>query len=87
MNPVLRENFEVLFDEGNILTVYFYLLVFLGPVAFGALYTQSLGEPMWRGSAVLLKVCASGAATLIVYFAFRLANQEYAPRRFKPMKA
>ena len=86
MNPVLRENLEVLFDEGNVLTIYFYLLVFLGPVAFGGLYTQSLGDQMWRGSATLLKVCTSAAAVLIVYFAFRLANQEYAPRRFRPLE-
>lgn len=85
MNPVLRENLEILFDEGHVLTIYFYLLVFLAPVAFGALYTMSLGEQMWRGSANLLKVCASAALVLIFYFAFRLANQEYEPRRFKPL--
>ncbi|HEX2827817.1 MAG TPA: hypothetical protein VHP37_15800 [Burkholderiales bacterium] len=86
MNPVLRENFEVLFEEGNVLTVYFYLLVFLAPAAFGALWTQSLGEQMWRGSAMLLEICASAALALIVYFALRLANHEYASRRFKPLE-
>jgi hypothetical protein len=86
MNPVLRDNLAVLFDKGYVLTVYFYLLVFLAPVEFGALYSQSLGEQMWRGSAILLKVCASAALVLIVYFALRLANQEYAPERFKPLE-
>ena len=85
MNPVLRENLEVLFGEGHVLTVYFYLLIFLAPVEFIALYTQSLGEQMWRGPGSLLKVCASAAVVLIVYFALRLANQEYAPERFKPL--
>jgi hypothetical protein len=83
MNPVLRENLEVLLDRGHVLTVYFYLLVCLAPVTFVALYSQSLGEQMWRGSGLLLKVCAVAALVLIVYFALRLANQEYAPERFK----
>ena len=86
MNPVLRENLEVFFGEGHVLTVYFYLLIFLAPVEFVALYTQSLGEQMWRGSGSLLKVCASAALVLIVYFALRVANQEYAPERFKPLE-
>src|SRR5687767_14085230 len=86
MNPVLRENLEVFFGERHVLTVYFYLLIFLAGTEFTALYTQSLGEQMWRGSGSLLKVCASAAAVLIVYFAFRAANQEYAPGRFKPLE-
>ena len=86
MNPVLRENLEVLFDEGHVLTIYSYLLVLLAPFAFGALYALSLGEQMWRGSGSLLEVCASAAVALIVYFTCRLANQEYAPERFKPLE-
>ncbi len=86
MNPVLRENLEVFFSEGHVLTVYFYLLIVLAPVQFLALYPQSLGEQMWRGSGNLLKVCASTAVVLIVYFALRVANQEYAPGRFKPLE-
>jgi hypothetical protein len=86
MNPVLRENLETLFDDRQVLIIYFYLLIFLAPVVFGALYTQSLGEQMWRGSGLLLKVCASAALVLILYFAVRLANQEYAPERFKPLE-
>jgi hypothetical protein len=85
MNPVLRENLEVLFGERHVLTVYYYLLVVLAPVEFGAFYTQSLGEQMWRGPGNLFKVCTSAALVLIVYFALRVANQEYAPGRFKPL--
>ena len=86
MNPVLRENLEVFFGEGHVLTVYFYLLIVLAPVEFIAFYTQSLGEQMWIGSGILFKVCASAAVLLIVYFALRVANQEYAPERFKPLE-
>ena len=32
MNPVLRENLDVLFDQGHVLTIYFYLLIFLAGV-------------------------------------------------------
>ena len=85
MNPVLRENLEVLFGERHVLTMYFYLLVVLAPVEFGSLYTQSLGEQMWRGPGTLFKVCASVALVLSVYFVLRIANQEYAAGRFKPL--
>ena len=86
MNPVLRENLEVFFGEGHVLTVYYYLLIILAPLEFGALYSQSLGEPMWKGAGNLFAVCASAALLLIVYFALRVANQEYAPGRFKPVE-
>ena len=86
MNPVLRENLEVLFDQGHALAAYGYLLILLAPVTFGTLYTQSLGEHMWRAPASLLQVCASAALVLNVYFAFRVANQEYAAGRFKPLR-
>src|SRR6185503_2811165 len=85
MNPVLRENVEVFFGEGHVLTVYFYLLVLLAPIEFGSLFTQSLGEQMWNGPGSLFKVCASAAVLLIVYFAVRVADQEYASGRFKPL--
>jgi hypothetical protein len=86
MNPVLRENLEVLFGEGYVLTVYYYLLIILAPVQLIAFYTSSLGEQMWRGAGDLFKVCSVAALLLIVYFALRVANQEYAPGRFKPLE-
>ena len=86
MNPVLRENLEVFFGEGHVLKVYYYLLIILAPVQFISLYTSSLGEQMWRGSGNLFKVCSLTALLLIVYFALRVANQEYAPGRFKPLE-
>lgn len=85
MNPVLRENRAVLFDGGHVLAIYYYLVILLASIAFGALYSQSLGEPMWRGSRLLLKVCATAVLVLISYFALRLANQEYAPEGFQPL--
>ena len=86
MNPVLRENLEVLFGEGHVLTVYYYLLIILAPVQLISFYTSSLGEQMWRGAGDLFKVCSVTASLLIVYFALRVANQEYAPGRFKPLE-
>jgi hypothetical protein len=86
MNPVLRENMDVLFDQRHVLPIYVYLLILLGPIEFGALYSQSLGEQMWRGSGLLLKVCATAALVMIVYFALRLGNHEYAPERFQRLE-
>jgi len=86
MNPVLRENLEVFFGEGHVLTVYYYLLIILAPVGFIWFYTSSLGEQMWKGSGDLFEVCSVTALLLIVYFALRVANREYAPGRFKPLE-
>jgi hypothetical protein len=86
MNPVLRESLEVFFGEGHGLPVYFYLLTILAPVQFLALYLPSLDAQMWSGSGNLFKVSASTVLLLMVYFALRVANQEYAPWRFQPLK-
>lgn len=86
MNPVMREGLKVFFAEGHGLPVYFYLLTILAPVQFLALYLPSLDAQMWSGSGNLFKVSSSTALLLMVYFALRVANQEYAPWRFQPLK-
>ena len=86
MNPVLRESLRVFFVEGHGLPVYFYLLATLAPVEFLALYMPTLGAQMWTGPGNLFAILSSVAVLLIAYFAMRVANQEYAPRRFKPLE-
>jgi len=86
MNPVLRDSLRVFFVEGHGLPIYFYLLVILGPVEFLSLYMPTLGAQMWTGPGNLFAICASLAVLMIIYFAVRVANQEYAPRRFKPLE-
>ena len=85
-NPVLRESLDIFFGEGHGFAVYFYLLIILAPVEFFSLYLPSLDAQMWSGSANLFKVCAVTALLLTVYLALRVANQEFAPWRFKPVK-
>ena len=85
-NPVLRESLDIFFGEGHGFAVYFYLLIILAPVQFFSLYLPSLDTQMWSGSANLFKVCAVTALLLTVYLALRVANQEFAPWRFKPVK-
>jgi len=86
MNPVLRESLEVFFGEGHSFPAYFYLLIILAPVEVFSLYTPFLGAQVWSGAGNLLKLCSCIALLLIVYFALRVANQEYAPSRFKPLE-
>lgn len=86
MNPVLREGLDVFFVEGRGFPAYFYLLIILAPVEFLSLYMPTLGEQMWSGPGNLFKNCSSVAVLLIAYFAMRVANQEYAPGRFKPLE-
>jgi hypothetical protein len=85
-NPVWRESVDVYFGEGHGFAVYFYMLVILAPVEFLALYVPSLDTQQWSGSASLFRVSAVTALLLIVYFALRVANQEFVPWRFKPLK-
>jgi hypothetical protein len=86
MNPVLRESLEVFFVEGHGFPVYFYLLAILAPVEFLALYMPTLGAQVWNGPGNLFAILSSVAVLLIAYFAMRVANQEYAPGRFKPLE-
>jgi hypothetical protein len=84
-NPVWRESINVYFAEGHGFAVYFYLLIILAPVEFLSLYVPSLDAQMWSGSASLFKVSAVTALLLLVYFAMRVANQEFAPWRFRAL--
>lgn len=85
-NPVLQESVTIFFAEGHGLTPYFYLLVILAPVQFLSLYLPSLDTQVWSGSASLFKVSGVTALLLTVYLALRVANQEFAAWRFKPIK-
>lgn len=85
-NPVWRESVEVFFGEGHGFAAYFYPLVILAPVEFLSLYLPSLDAQMWSGSASLFKVSSVTALLLIVYFTLRVANQEFAPWRFKRVR-
>ena len=85
-NAVFRESVEVFYYEGHGLTTYLYLLVIMAPVQLASLYLPSLDAQMWNGAASLFKVCSVTALLLIVYFALRVANQEFAPWRFQPLR-
>jgi len=86
-NPIWRESIAIYFVEGHGFQVYFYLLIILAPVEFFSLYIPSLDAQMWSGSASLFKVCAVTAELLLIYFSLRVANQEFAPWRFKPLRS
>jgi len=85
-NPVFREGIEIFYVEGHGWPIYFYMLLILAPVQFLSLYIPSLDVQMWTGSANLFKVCSITVLLLMVYFAMRVANQEFAPWRFQPAK-
>jgi hypothetical protein len=85
-NPVWRESVETFFTEGHGFPVYLYLLIILAPVEFLSLYLPSLDAQMWSGSASLFRVSSVTALVLTVYFAMRVANQEFAPWRFLPVR-
>lgn len=86
MNPVLREHLTLTFNEGHGLPAHLYPLGYLALVEFLLLTPMFLDTQMWSGSGSLLKICASLAVVLTVYFTLRAANRVYAPSRFKPLK-
>jgi hypothetical protein len=86
LGPVFGEGIEIQFVEGHTFAAYFYLLLLLAPVVFLALFLPSLDAQVWIGPAQLFKVSASAAVLLVAYFSVRVANQEFAPWRFAPLK-
>ena len=86
MNPVLREQLTVCFNEGHGLPAHLYPLGILALVEFLLLTPSFLDTQMWSGAGSLLKNCASLAVVLTIYFTLRAANRVYAPSRFKPLK-
>lgn len=86
LGPVFREGLEVYLAEGHGFAAYFYLLILLAPAVFLALFIPSLDTQVWMGPAELFKVSSSAALVLIVYFALRIANQEFAPWRFVTLR-
>ena len=86
LGPIFHEGIEIYLVEGNGFAAYFYLLILLAPVVFLALFLPSLDAQVWVGPAQLFKVSAVAAMILIVYFSLRVANQEFAPWRFLPLK-
>lgn len=86
LGPVFREGIEIQIVEGHGFAAYFYLMILLAPVVFLALFLPSLDADVWIGPAQLFKVSSSAALLLIVYFGLRVANQEFAPWRFLPLK-
>jgi hypothetical protein len=85
--PVWREHYDILMREGHGYAVYFYILAVLAPVEFLSLYLPSLDAQRWSGAASLFRVCSATALLLVSYFALRVANQEFAPWRFRPLKS
>ncbi|MEX0806595.1 MAG: hypothetical protein WD688_25250 [Candidatus Binatia bacterium] len=86
-NPVLRESIDIFFVEGHGFAVYFYMLMIIAPVEFLSLYLPSLDAQMWSGSASLFKVTAVTVLLLTVYFALRVANQEFASWKFQSLRS
>ena len=86
MNPVFQEGVRVYLIEGESFAAYFFLLIVLGLVEFSTLFLSSYDPEIWMGTAYLFKVSAVSALILIVYFGLRIANQEFVPWKFFPLK-
>jgi len=85
-NPVLREGIEIYLIEGHGFSVYFYILLLLAPFEFLTLFLPSLDPQTWVGPANLFKLTSVVTLVLAVYFSLRIANQEFVPWRFLPLK-
>ncbi|MFQ5902088.1 MAG: hypothetical protein ACE5JO_00190 [Candidatus Binatia bacterium] len=86
MNPVFREGIQVYLIEGHGFVAYFYLLIVLAPLEFLILFLPSFDPQNWMGPANLFKVSSVAVLVLILYFGLRVANQEFVPWRFLPLR-
>ncbi len=86
MNPVFREGVQVYLMEGDAFVAYFFLLIILALVEFLTLFLSSYDSQIWMGPAYLFKVSSISALILIVYFGSRIADQEFVPWKFFPLK-
>ncbi len=85
-NPLFLEGVHIYLGEGQGFMVYFFYLVILALLQFLALVLP-VGDPQfWLGPAYLFKFSSVAALLLMVYFGLRLANQEFVPWRFQPLK-
>lgn len=86
LGPLFREGVEVGIAEGHGFAAYFYLLIVLVPVAFLALFLPGLDAQLWIAPGAFFTTAAVAAMILIAYFTLRMANQEFAPWRFVPLR-
>ena len=85
-NPLFQEGIQIYLVEGHGFVAYFYLLLFLAALEFLTLFLPSLDPQAWMGPANLFKVLSASALMLVIYFTLRIANQEFVPWRFVPLK-
>ena len=85
-SPVFREGIQIYLIEGHGFSVYFYTLLLLALFEFLTLFLPSLDPQTWIGPANLFKVTSVVTLVLVVYFSLRIANQEFVPWRFLPLK-
>jgi hypothetical protein len=86
LGPLFREGVEVNIAEGHGFAAYFYLLILLVPVAFLALFLPGLDAQLWIAPGAFFTTAVVAAMILITYFTLRVANQEFAPWRFVPLR-
>jgi len=85
-NPIFQEGVQVYLFEGRGFEAYFYFLVILAPIEFLAIFIPSLDPQTWTGPVHLFRVSSVAALILVVYLGLRIANQEFVPWRFLPLK-
>lgn len=85
-NPVFREGIQIYLIEGHGFSAYCYTLLLLAPLEFLALFLPVLDPQTWIGPANLFKLTSVVTLVLVVYFCLRIANQEFVPWRFLPLK-
>ena len=85
-HPLVQEAAQIYFVEGRAWVAYGYFLALLAAVQLLTLLLPSLDPSSWMGSAQIFKVSCVVSLFSGVYFTLKLANQEYTPWRFAPLK-
>ena len=86
LGALFREGVEAHIAEGHGFAAYFYLLILFAPAVFLALFLPALDAQLWIAPAAFFNLSAVAAMLLVAYFTLRVANQEFSPWRFVPLR-
>ncbi len=85
-NPVLQEGLQVYWIEGHAFVPYACVLALLAPIEFLTLFLPSLDPQAWVGPANIFRASSIAALVLIAFFILKVANQEFVPWKFQPLR-
>src|SRR5574341_2009630 len=83
---IFEEGVRNYLTDGHAFVAYFLLVILVAPLQFLTLVLPSLDSQIWMAPASLFKVSSAATLAAVVYFGVKIANQEFVPWQFLPLK-